>query len=216
MITLTEENYLKTLYRLSLGEEAITVKNIAEQLSIKMPTVTSMINKLAEKKLVRYEKYKAIELTEKGKKEALQILRKHRLTELFLSKVMGMGWEEVHDIAEQIEHIQSERFFNRVDEMLGYPRFDPHGEPIPDANGRLPVMHAFPLATGVPGKKYKLSGMLNHDNSFLKFLDSLQLSIGTSIEIKQVQPFDHSMEVLLNGKNKTVFSALVCQNLLVI
>lgn len=216
MITLTEENYLKTLYRLTLAQETVSVKNIAEQLDIKMPTVTSMVNKLADKKMVRYEKYKAIELTEKGRKAALQILRKHRLTELFLSKVMGLGWEEVHDIAEQIEHIQSDRFFNRVDEMLGFPRFDPHGEPIPDANGKLPVVHAFPLSTGVPGKKYKLSGVLNHEPGFLKFLDSLQLGIGSAVEIKQVQSFDASMEVLLNGKTKTSFSVMVCENLLVV
>ncbi|RFM27442.1 metal-dependent transcriptional regulator [Deminuibacter soli] len=216
MITLTEENYLKALYRLSMGQEPVSVKSIAGLLDIKMPTVTSMVNKLAEKKLVRYEKYKAIELTERGKKAALHILRKHRLTELFLTQVMGLGWEEVHDIAEQVEHIQSERFFNRVDEMLGFPRFDPHGEPIPDASGKLPVMNAFPLSNGTPGKKYKLAGVLNHEPSFLTFLNSLQLALGTAIEIKQVQVFDASMEVVLNGKTKTVFSSLVCENLLVL
>lgn len=215
-MTLTEENYLKALYRLSLDKHEITVKDIADQLHIKMPTVNSMIKKLSEKKLIRYEKYKAIEFTEKGKKLALYILRKHRLTELFLQEVMGLGWEEVHDIAEQLEHIQSDLFFNRIDEMLGHPKFDPHGEPIPDINGKLPTIKASPLSTCSIGKKYKLSGVLNHETSFLKMLDSMNLSLGSSIEIRELQPFDKSMVVVLNGKNKTILSSQVCQNLLVL
>lgn len=216
MITLTEENYLKALHRLSQTEEAITVKRIALLLDIKMPTVNSMVNNLAEKKFIKYEKYKAIELTEKGKKQALLILRKHRLTELFLKDVMGLGWEEVHDIAEQIEHLQSDLFFNRIDEMLGYPKFDPHGEPIPDANGKLPQYKAIALSNCAIGKKYKLSGVLNHDASFLTYLNSLGLSLGSAIEVTAVQEFDKSMAVQLNGKTKTVFSSTICQNLLVI
>ncbi|MBX3253378.1 MAG: metal-dependent transcriptional regulator [Chitinophagaceae bacterium] len=215
MISLTEENYLKALYRLWQQNREITVKEIADSLGIKMPTVNSMIKKLDEKKFIRYEKYKAIELTEKGRKQALYILRKHRLTELFLSQVMGMGWEEVHDIAEQIEHIQSDRFFNRIDEMLGYPQFDPHGEPIPDANGKLPVYKSFPLSEAAAGKTYKLTGVANHDPAFLQFLDSIGLTLGSSIEIKEIQNFDKSMNVKLNHKTKTIFSNTVCRNLLV-
>jgi DtxR family Mn-dependent transcriptional regulator len=216
MMTLTEENYLKTLHRLSQGEEPITVKRIAMQLGIKMPTVTSMVRNLAAKKLIRYEKYKAIEMTDKGRRQALLILRKHRLTELFLKDVMGLGWEEVHDIAEQIEHIQSDRFFNRIDEMLGHPKFDPHGEPIPDVNGKLPFFKAFPLSGCVAGKKYKLTGVLDHDGGFLTYLNTLGLMLGSSIEVVEVHGFDRSMEVLLNGKTRTVFSFMVCQHLLVI
>ena len=216
MMTLTEENYLKALHRLSQSDGPVTVKRIAVLLDIKMPTVNSMVNNLAEKKLVKYEKYKAIELTEKGKKQALVILRKHRLTELFLKDVMGLGWEEVHDIAEQIEHLKSERFFNRIDEMLGHPKFDPHGEPIPDANGKLPQYKAQPLTNCLAGKKYKLSGVLNHDASFLTYLNDIGLSLGAVIEITALQEFDRSMAVVLNGKIKTVFSLTVCQHLLVI
>jgi len=215
-MTLTEENYLKALHRLSQNDEAITVKRIALLLAIKMPTVNSMVKNLAQKKLIKYEKYKAIELTEKGRKQALLILRKHRLTELFLKDVMGLGWEEVHDIAEQIEHLQSERFFDRIDEMLGHPKFDPHGEPIPDANGKLPVHKTFPLSEGLLKKKYKLAGVTNHDASFLKYLDSLGAGIGSSIEIKDVQDFDKSMSVNINGKLNTIFSFMVCRNLLVL
>ena len=215
MISLTEANYRKALYRLSQEKKEITVKDIAKSLGIKMPTVNSMVKKLADKKFIKYEKYKAIELTDKGKKQALYILRKHRLTELFLSKVMGMGWEEVHDIAEQIEHIQSDRFFDRVDEMLGHPQFDPHGEPIPDSNGKLPVYKSFPLSEGQVNQAYRLTGVANHDASFLQFLDSLGLSLGAHIEIKEIQEFDKSMAVKLNQKNKTIFSNTVCRNLLV-
>ena len=216
MVSLTEENYLKTLYRLAGENQEISVKNIAESLNIKMPTVNSMVKKLAEKKFIRYEKYKAIELTEKGKKQALYILRKHRLTELFLSEVMSLGWEEVHDIAEQIEHIQSDRFFDRIDEMLGHPQFDPHGEPIPDANGKLPVYKSFPLSDGNVNKVYKLAGVANHDASFLQFIDTLGLTLGAAIEIKEIQEFDKSMGVKLNNKTKTIFSFTVCRNLLVV
>ncbi len=166
MNTLTEENYLKSLYSLSLENEEITVKEIAGRLDIKMPTVTSMIGKLADKKLVRYEKYKAIELTDKGMKQALLILRKHRLTELFLSQIMNLGWEEVHDIAEQIEHIQSERFFTRVDEMLGFPKFDPHGEPIPDASGKLPVYKFCRCPMQLRAKKIQNFGCDEPGNQF--------------------------------------------------
>lgn len=215
-MTLTEENYLKALHRLSQNGESISVKRIAALLDIKMPTVNSMVKNLSEKKLIKYEKYKSIELTEKGRKQALLILRKHRLTELFLKDVMGLGWEEVHDIAEQIEHLQSDLFFNRVDEMLGYPKFDPHGEPIPDSQGKLPQLKATPLSLCQPGKKYQLSGVLNNDASFLTYLNSVDLQLGSQIEILTIQEFDKSMAVKLNGKNKTVFSALICQNLLVL
>lgn len=216
MISLTEENYLKALYRLSQEKQEIVVKDIAESLNIKMPTVNSMVKKLAEKKFIKYEKYKAIELTDKGRKQALTILRKHRLTELFLTKVMNLGWEEVHDIAEQIEHIQSDRFFDRVDEMLGHPQFDPHGEPIPDSNGKLPVYKTIPLSEGQLNTTYKLAGVASHDASFLQFLDSLGLTLGATIEIKEIQEFDKSMGVKLNNKQKTIFSNTVCRNLMVV
>ena len=216
MISLTEENYLKALYRLAQENKEISVTDIAKSLGIKMPTVNSMVKKLAEKKFIKYEKYKAIQLTEKGRRQALYILRKHRLTELFLSEVMGLGWEEVHDIAEQIEHIQSDRFFDRIDEMLGHPQFDPHGEPIPDANGKLPVYPSFPLSEGQINTAYKLTGVANHDASFLQFLDSIALTLGSSIEIKEIQGFDKSMSVKLNNKTKTIFSFTVCRNLMVV
>jgi DtxR family Mn-dependent transcriptional regulator len=137
MNSLTEENYLKTLLVMADEHGAVSVNDLSRRLGIKMPTVTSMMKKLAKKKLVHYESYKPLKLTEKGRKEAGLVIRKHRLTEMFLVQKMGFGWEEVHEIAEQIEHIQSPDFFEKMDEMLGYPSVDPHGSPIPDRFGKV-------------------------------------------------------------------------------
>jgi len=137
MYSLTEENYLKALFNLANEAGEVNVNELSKNLAIKMPTVTSMMKKLAAKKLVHYESYKPLRLTEKGKKEAGLIIRKHRLTEMFLTKKMGFGREEVHEIAEQIEHIQAPAFFERMDAMLNFPKVDPHGSPIPDKNGRI-------------------------------------------------------------------------------
>ncbi len=215
MSSLTEENYLKTLYHKE-QEANVSVKEIAKQLDIKMPTVNSMIKKLAEKKLVKYEKYKSIELTDLGRKKALSILRKHRLTELFLTQIMNLGWGQVHDIAEQIEHIQSELFFNRIDEILGNPKFDPHGEPIPDKEGKLPSLKTITLSNGIPQQSYTLSGVNNNNATLLSYLDKIGLAIHDTIEIKEIEPFDLSMTVLLNRKTETIFSAEICKCLLVI
>src|SRR5689334_5455479 len=137
MNSLTEENYLKALFNMADEKGEVSVNDLSKYLRIKMPTVNSMIKKLSEKKLVHYESYKPLRLTDKGRKEAGLIIRKHRLTEMFLVEKMHLGWEHVHDIAEQIEHIQSALFFDKMDELLGYPKVDPHGSPIPDKNGKL-------------------------------------------------------------------------------
>ncbi|MCG9880371.1 MAG: metal-dependent transcriptional regulator, partial [Bacteroidia bacterium] len=137
MNSLVEENYLKALLALSNLNGEVNVNELSKKLDIKMPTVTSMMKKLAAKKLVHYESYKPLKLTEKGKKEAALIIRKHRLTEMYLVEKMGFGWDEVHQIAEQIEHIQSPEFFAKMDELLNYPKLDPHGSPIPDKNGKM-------------------------------------------------------------------------------
>ncbi|HEY5369561.1 MAG TPA: metal-dependent transcriptional regulator, partial [Hanamia sp.] len=137
MNSLTEENYLKALFNIANKDGEVNVAELSKTLDIKMPTVTSMMKKLSKKKLVHYESYKPLRLTEKGKKEAGLIIRKHRLTEMFLVDKMHLGWEDVHDIAEQIEHIQSRVFFEKMDELLGYPKVDPHGSPIPDVKGKV-------------------------------------------------------------------------------
>ncbi len=138
MFTLAEENYLKGLFHLANEHGEVGVNDLSRHLGIKMPTVNSMVKKLSDKGLVHYESYKPLRLTLTGRKEAALIIRKHRLTEMFLVEKMGFGWEHIHEIAEQVEHIKSPEFFEKMDELLGYPTTDPHGSPIPDKHGRMP------------------------------------------------------------------------------
>src|SRR5271154_3393130 len=157
MISLTEENYLKELFNLSSETGEVNVNELSKRLEIKMPTVTIMMKKLAEMGLVHYESYKPLKLTENGKKEAGLIIRKHRLTEMFLVEKMGFGWEDVHEIAEQIEHIHSPDFFDKMDELLGFPKIDPHGSPIPDKNGKMEWKQYHKLSDCKTGDTIKLA-----------------------------------------------------------
>src|ERR1017187_9122636 len=161
MYSLTEENYLKALFNIANETGEVNVAVLSKRLDIKMPTVTSMMKKLSEKKLVHYESYKPLRLTEKGKKEAGLVIRKHRLTEMFLVEKMGFGWEAVHDIAEQIEHIQSPEFFEKMDGLLGYPKIDPHGSPIPDKNGRMELKPCNKLSECKAGETIKVCAVIN-------------------------------------------------------
>ncbi|MBA4057621.1 MAG: iron (metal) dependent repressor, dtxr family protein [Marivirga sp.] len=213
MGSLTEENYIKSMYSLSLEAGKVTVSELAKKLHVKLPTVNSMIKKLAVKKLVSYAPYQGIKLTEKGKKEALSIIRKHRLAELFLVQVMGLGWEEVHDIAEQLEHVNSERFFNRIDELLGYPKADPHGEPIPDVNGKITSKNRISLSQVKEGSCVKITGVGNDEKSFLDHLNSKGLQIGESITLKRKELFDGSITILNKAKKETMLTHQVAERI---
>ena len=215
MNSLTEENYLKALFNLSNKSGEVNVNELSRQLEIKMPTVTSMMKKLAAKKLVHYESYKPLRLTEKGKKEAAVIIRKHRLTEMFLVHEMGFGWEDVHEIAEQVEHIQSRVFFEKMDELLGYPKLDPHGSPIPDKNGRMEWKQYNKLSECKAGDTIKLAAVINTSAEFLKFLNSRELRLGLKVKIKSVEPFDHTMIVSYGKRLSETLSNTVCERLLV-
>ncbi len=212
--SLTEENYLKALLALSVTSDEVSVNDLAKHLAIKMPTVTSMMKKLAAKRLVQYESYKPIKLTKKGRQEAAGIVRKHRLTEMFLVDKMGFGWEQVHDIAEQIEHIKSPAFFDKMDELLGFPTLDPHGSPIPDKTGKIEWKHYEKLSDCKPGDKVTLSAVLNSSSDFLKFLNSRDLKLGVNLKIDSIEPFDKTITISI-GKRKEVLSNLVCEKLLV-
>jgi len=216
MNSLTEENYLKTLFIMSDDHGAVSVNDLSRRLGIKMPTVTSMMKKLAKKKLVYYESYKPLKLTEKGKKEASLVIRKHRLTEMFLVQKMEFGWEEVHEIAEQIEHIQSAAFFEKMDKMLGFPSVDPHGSPIPDRYGKVEWKKFIKLSSCKSGDVVKLSAVLDSSADFLKYLNGRDLRLGLKIKIKSVEPFDGNMTVSYNKRTSEVFSHAVCERLLVI
>lgn len=216
MNSLVEENYLKALFSLSneLGE--VNMNDLSKHLKIKMPTVTSMMKKLAEKELVHYEKYKPVRLSDKGKKAATNIIRKHRLTEMFLVEVMGFGWEEVHDIAEQIEHVKSPIFFNKMDEILGRPSFDPHGSPIPDQNGNIQGKQYVKLSECKEGEQVIFMAVENSSENFLKFLNGKDLSLETKIEILSVEAFDGTMTVTYKDRPVEVFSKMICDRLLVV
>lgn len=214
MISLTEENYLKAMYNLSLKTGEISVNDLSKALNIKMPTVTSMVKKLATKKLVHYQSYKPLILTEEGKRKALLIIRKHRLTEMFLVEKMGFGWEEVHEIAEQIEHIHSPKFFEKMDEMLDFPSVDPHGSPIPDVLGNIQLPNYLPLSSFKKGDRVQLVAVTHSSDDFLKYLNSKNLQLESILDILQVEDFDQSMLVQLANTNLSL-SSKVTDRLLV-
>jgi len=211
----TEENYLKALFNLANSKGEVSVNDLSKHLAIKMPTVNSMVKKLADKKLVHYEIYRPVRLTDRGKKEAGLIIRKHRLTEMFLVQKMGFGWEQVHEIAEQIEHLQSPLFFEKIDEMLGYPTIDPHGSPIPDKTGKFDWTHYEKLSDCKAGETVKLAAVIHTTDDFLKFLNSRELYLGLKLKIKSVESFDGSMIVSYNKKTAESLSLTVSERLLV-
>lgn len=215
MNSLAEENYLKALFSLSGDKGEVNVNDLSKRLGIKMPTVTSMMKKLATKKLVNYESYKPLRLTEKGKKAAALIIRKHRLTEMYLVEKMGFGWEQIHQIAEQIEHVQSPDFFAKMDELLGFPKLDPHGSPIPDKNGRMIWKEYNKLSECVQGDTVKMAAVINTSHEFLKFLNSREINLGLKMKIKSVEPFDRSMVVSYDKRSSETLSHTVCERLLV-
>jgi DtxR family transcriptional regulator, Mn-dependent transcriptional regulator len=216
MLSFTEENYLKTLYHLSFHNTEVSVHELSLSLDIKMPTVNSMVKKLAAKGLVAYEKYKPLSLTENGSKAAGLVIRKHRLTEIYLVEKMGFAWDQVHEIAEQVEHIKSPEFFDKIAEILNHPTVDPHGSPIPDKNGKLPELNYIKLSECSIAQKGVLASVGNSSDSFLKLLGSLDLKLGDSLEIIEVQDFDKSIKVTVNQKTTLNLSSLVCENLLIV
>jgi len=211
----TEENYLKALFNLANEKGETSVNELSKQLGIKMPTVNSMMKKLAEKKLVHYESYKPIRLTDKGKKEAALIIRKHRLTEMYLVEKMGFGWEQVHNIAEQVEHIQSPEFFGKMDELLGYPKVDPHGSPIPDRNGKMQWLEYSKLSDCKAGDTVVLAAVTYSSDEFLKFLNGRDLHLGVALKIKSVETFDGNMTVGYGKRKAETLSRMVAERLLV-
>lgn len=215
MASQTEENYLKSLFLLANEKGEISLSDLSKSLEISIPTANSMVNKLHEKGLLNYEKYKPLVLTSKGKKEAALIIRKHRLTEMFLVDIMGFGWEQVHDIAEQIEHINSTVFFERMDELLSFPTIDPHGSPIPDKNGKISWKSYEKLSDCKAGQTVKLAALTHSSSDFLKFLNSKGLSLGLKLKIHSIESFDKSMVVSYGSHRPEQFSQIVCDRLLV-
>ncbi len=213
MITLSEENYLKAIFHLTDEKNQVTVNEISKFLDIKMPSVNSMMKKFAEKKWVIYESYKPLTITKDGIKQAAQVVRKHRLTEMYLVEKMGFGWEQVHEIAEQIEHLKSELFFDKIDELLNYPKVDPHGSPIPDKNGIIIEQHFKKLSECKIGERMIFKAISESTKDFLYYLNQKELILDTEITIVHKENFDQSITVEYFGK-KEIFSNMVSEKLL--
>lgn len=215
-ISFTEENYLKVIHRLSEATmEDISTNAVAEQMQTKAASVTDMLRKLADKGWVNYQKYQGVRLSPTGEKIALSIVRKHRLWELFLVEKMGFNWDEVHDIAEQLEHIESDDLVNKLDEYLGFPKTDPHGDPIPSKEGILPELAYSQLSEIKANKTCKLMGVAQDSTVFLQLLTKLNLSLGAKLDIQEVNEFDRSIFVSINDAAPIFISHEVAKNILV-
>lgn len=215
MPTQTKENYLKALYYLHQKSKAISITDLGKEMDVSKPTANDMVKKLQTKGWVKYERYKPLTFTEKGIKEAAQIIRKHRLSEMFLTQIMSIGWERVHEIAEELEHVKSELFFDRMDELLGYPSVDPHGSTIPDKNGYFVKRNLISLTKITPGKKVVIRALSDSSAEFLLFLNKKEISLGTEIEVVDIEPFDKSVSVTYNKFQNQTLSQSVCSRLLV-
>lgn len=204
-MTYSEENYLKVIYHLSQSaNKGVSTNAIAKVMESKPSSVTDMVQKLADKELVEYVKYQGVTLTDKGMFMALMIVRKHRLWEVFLVEKLDFSWDEVHDIAEQLEHIKSEKLINKLDEFLGFPTEDPHGDPIPDASGNIESIDKKLLSEVAIGKKVMCVGVKDSSPPFLQYLDKQQISLGSGIEVISKEDFDHSLNLRVNGKEVSV------------
>jgi DtxR family Mn-dependent transcriptional regulator len=217
VLSYSEENYLKAIFNLRENKsDKITTNAIAFAVDATPASVTDMIQKLHEKKLVNYERYQGVSLTTSGAKSAVSVIRKHRLWELFLVSKLGFHWDEVHDIAEQLEHIQSESLVQKLYNFLGKPKSDPHGDPIPDEKGNFHLLKTMRLSECVEEEKYELSGVTDHSPGFLKHLDQLGLILGKKIVVKKITDYDKSMTIMLPGvKPLKYISGEVAKNLLV-
>jgi DtxR family Mn-dependent transcriptional regulator len=215
MLSLTEENYLKAIYHLSAGgSKAVLTNELAEAMSTKAASATDMIKKLSAKELISYEKYYGVNVTNKGKAEALMVIRKHRLWETFLVEKLGFNWDEVHDVAEQLEHINSPRLIEKLDEFLGYPKVDPHGDPIPDSKGKIKIQPQVTLDQLKTGYNGRIAAVKDSDSNLLKYLDKIGAKPGTMIKILGREEYDESMEVLIDD-HRVFISKEVSHNILV-
>lgn len=217
MYSNAEENYLKSIYKLSENTSgAISTNAIAEEMVTKAPSVTDMLKKLAQKDLIEHEKYQGVFLTKVGKKTALEIVRKHRLWEVFLVEKLNFKWDEVHEIAEQLEHIQSNKLINELDAFLGFPKTDPHGDLIPNAKGEMPQTNSTELFQLNISDVATMVGVTNHSSDFLIYLDTIQLGLGSTIKVLDKVVFDGSFKIAIESKKEVFLSKEVAKNILVI
>ncbi|WP_405378765.1 metal-dependent transcriptional regulator [Nonlabens sp. Asnod3-A02] len=198
MHSISEENYIKAIYHLQDGKALVSTNEIAGRMNTKASSVTDMLKKLADKNLAEYVPYKGARLTDKGVQCANQIIRKHRLWEVFLVEKLDFSWDEVHDVAEQLEHIQSQKLIDQLDKHLGFPKKDPHGDPIPDSHGNYEKTNKTILSKLKKGDKGTLIGLIDSSKNFLKYLDKQHMKLGTNIEIIEFEEFDLSYSIKVN------------------
>lgn len=214
-MTFSEENYLKSIYHLTANlDSEVSTNAIAEMMETKASSVTDMLKKLAEKDLVNYKKYQGVSLTENGKLAAKMIVRKHRLWEVFLVEKLDFSWDEVHDVAEELEHIKSEKLINKLDDFLGNPTEDPHGDPIPDAQGRMIAVEKQLLSELQANQSGICVGVKDNSSDFLKYLDKQQIGLGTKIEVVTKETFDLSLKIKVNDTEFAI-SNKIASNLFV-
>jgi len=216
MLSFSEENHLKSIFHLSTDiESEVSTNSIADNLNTKASSVTEMLKKLGEKNLIVYKKYHGAQLTEMGRKTALNIIRKHRLWEVFLVDKLNFKWDEVHDIAEQLEHIQSEKLTNELDKFLNFQTKDPHGDPIPNPAGFIKFTPKLRLSDLNIGETGKFIGVKDSSSTFLKYLDKRKISLGSNIKVLHQEKFDQSLHVGLDETNLTI-SIKTASNLYII
>jgi DtxR family Mn-dependent transcriptional regulator len=215
MISLAEENYLKTIFHLARKSSPVSTNDIADTLKTSAASVTEMIKRLSTKALITYEKYHGVAMTKAGQTQALMVVRKHRLWETFLVQKLGLSWDQVHEIAEQLEHIQSPLLVEKLDSFLGYPTVDPHGHPIPDKNGRVKETRELPLSSAGKASTVSVAAVRDSSPAFLQYLDKIGIGIGISLVVEEKTLFDGSVTVVPGGKKRVTLSKEVSNNILV-
>lgn len=217
MVSYTEENYLKIIYLLCERKDGneVNTNELAEKTQTKAASVSDMLRKLADKNLINYKKYQGVTLTHEGESIALNVIRKHRLWEVFLVDKLGFGWDEIHDIAEQLEHIDSEELTIRLDKFLEFPEFDPHGDPIPNAVGKMPDMSYKKLSEIALQNEVVMMGVSVHSPSFLQYLNKTQITLGAILKVLEINEFDKSLSIELNQQSRLFISYEVAKNILV-
>ncbi len=214
-LSYAEENYLKAILKLSGSPDGTVSTNaIAAQLDTSAASVTDMLKKLSDKELITYQRYKGASLTDDGQRIATTLVRKHRLWEVFLVQSLGMTWDEVHEIAEELEHIQSDRLIDRLDHFLGHPKFDPHGDPIPNAQGKYTLRAQIPLSELKPGQEGVVIGVREDETSFLKHLNEKGLTLGKSIKVITNDDYDNTLSLQVEGHELNL-SGKVARNIMI-
>jgi len=215
MLSKSEENYLKAIFHLSVkAEKGISTNAIAQQLDTKASSVTDMVKKLSEKELVLYVKYQGVTLTDKGEKIAANVIRKHRLWEVLLVQKFNFNWDEVHEVAEQLEHIHSKKLIDEMDAFLGFPKHDPHGDPIPDKDGNINFLEKSLLSTIDVNMKAVCVGVKDTSSDFLRYLDKQEIALGKEIAVLEKEAFDNSMLIRI-GTNEFTISQQIATNIYV-